>query len=72
MKIIKILISVFLLLFASFSIAQVKKDNSKSTITTRTINKDIPDNVLAYGIPAKVIRSLSKEEISNLEKETKL
>jgi len=43
MKIIKILISVFLLLFASFSIAQVKKDNSKSTITTRTINKDIPD-----------------------------
>ncbi len=27
------------------------------------VNKDIPDNTLAYGTPVKVIRKLEEEEI---------
>lgn len=27
------------------------------------VNKDIPDNVIAFGIPAKVIRKIKKKEI---------
>ena len=34
------------------------------------VNKDIPDNVIAYGIPVKVIRKLSDEEIKRLLEET--
>ena len=30
------------------------------------VNTDIPDNTLAYGIPAKKIRKLSKKEIKDL------
>ncbi len=33
------------------------------------VNKNIPDNVLAYGTPIKVIRKLTKEEIKKLLKE---
>ena len=33
------------------------------------INKDIPENVLAYGIPVKIIRKLTKSELKKLEKE---
>jgi acetyltransferase-like isoleucine patch superfamily enzyme len=29
------------------------------------INKDVPDNVVALGIPVKVIRKLNEDEISN-------
>lgn len=29
------------------------------------VNKDVPDNVLALGIPVKVIRDLTEDEISN-------
>jgi acetyltransferase-like isoleucine patch superfamily enzyme len=29
------------------------------------VNKDIPDNVLAYGIPARVIRKFTENEIKN-------
>jgi len=36
------------------------------------VNKDIPDNVLAYGVPAKVIRNLTAEEIKKLEEETNI
>lgn len=28
------------------------------------VNKDIPDNVLAYGIPVKIIRKLTRKEIN--------
>ncbi len=31
------------------------------------VNKDIPDNVLAFGIPAKVIKKLTKKEIKKYE-----
>lgn len=31
------------------------------------VNRDIPDNVLAYGIPAKVIRKLNRKEIKILK-----
>ena len=31
------------------------------------VNEDIPDNVVAVGVPAKVIRNLTKEEIKKLE-----
>ena len=31
------------------------------------VNKDIPDNVLAFGIPAKVIKKLTKKEIKEYE-----
>jgi acetyltransferase-like isoleucine patch superfamily enzyme len=31
------------------------------------VNTDIPDNTLAYGIPAKKIRKLTKKEIEELE-----
>ena len=34
------------------------------------VNRDIPDNVVAFGIPARVIRKLTKEEIKKLIKET--
>ena len=34
-------------------------------------NKDIPDNVVAAGVPVKVIRNLTKEEIKELEEEIK-
>jgi acetyltransferase-like isoleucine patch superfamily enzyme len=30
------------------------------------VNTDIPDNTLAYGIPAKKIRKLTKKEIEEL------
>ncbi|NPE27392.1 acyltransferase [Methanococcoides sp. SA1] len=30
------------------------------------VNKDIPDNVIAFGIPVKVQRKLSKDEIGQL------
>ena len=30
------------------------------------VNRDIPDNILAYGIPVKVIRELTMEEIQKL------
>jgi len=35
------------------------------------VNKDIPPNTLAYGIPVKIIRKLTNEEIKNLLKGTK-
>ena len=31
------------------------------------VNKDIPDNVLAYGVPAKVIRKLTTAEIEKMQ-----
>lgn len=33
------------------------------------VNKDVPDNVVAVGIPIKVIRNLAEEEIEELEEE---
>ncbi|MFX0088050.1 MAG: acyltransferase, partial [Candidatus Hodarchaeota archaeon] len=33
------------------------------------INKDIPDNVIAYGIPIKIKRKLSQEEIDKMNLE---
>jgi acetyltransferase-like isoleucine patch superfamily enzyme len=33
------------------------------------VNKNIPPNTLAYGIPVKIIRKLTDEEIKNLLKE---
>ena len=33
------------------------------------VNKNIPSNTLAYGIPVKIIRKLTDEEIKNLQKE---
>ena len=30
------------------------------------VNEDIPDNTVAMGVPAKVIRTLSKEEINEI------
>jgi acetyltransferase-like isoleucine patch superfamily enzyme len=33
------------------------------------VNCDVPGNVLAYGVPVKVIRSLSEEEIKKMEDE---
>lgn len=33
------------------------------------VNKDIPKNVIAFGVPAKVVRSLSEEEIRKTEEE---
>jgi acetyltransferase-like isoleucine patch superfamily enzyme len=33
------------------------------------VNKDIPANVVAFGVPAKVVRTLSEEEIRNTESE---
>jgi len=30
------------------------------------VNKDIPDNVMAYGIPIKIVRKLTEEEIKTL------
>lgn len=30
------------------------------------VNKDIPPNVVAYGVPARIIRGLSKEELEEL------
>lgn len=35
------------------------------------VNEDIPDNVAAVGVPIKVIRELSTEEIKKLEEEMK-
>lgn len=35
------------------------------------VNQDIPDNVLAHGIPARIIRKLTKEEIKKLCEEIK-
>lgn len=34
------------------------------------VNHDIPDNIVAYGVPAKVERKLSMEEIEKMIKET--
>ena len=31
------------------------------------VNKDIPDNVLAYGIPVKIVRNLTKQEIKKIK-----
>jgi len=36
------------------------------------INKNIPDNVLAYGIPVKIIRKLTKKEIQAFKDITKI
>ena len=33
------------------------------------VTKDIPKNVIAYGIPARVVRDLTPEEIAKLEEE---
>ncbi|NJE05559.1 acyltransferase [Thermococcus sp. M36] len=33
------------------------------------VNKDIPDNVIAFGVPAKVFRKLTEEEIKKLMEE---
>jgi acetyltransferase-like isoleucine patch superfamily enzyme len=33
------------------------------------VNKDIPSNVLAYGVPVKIIRKLTEEEIKRLLEE---
>jgi len=33
------------------------------------VNKDIPDGVMAYGIPVKVIRKLTEEELQKLMEE---
>ena len=33
------------------------------------VNKNIPDNVLAYGTPVKIIRELTEEEIKKLKEE---
>ena len=35
------------------------------------VNQNIPDNVLAHGIPARIIRKLTKEEIKKLCEEIK-
>jgi acetyltransferase-like isoleucine patch superfamily enzyme len=35
------------------------------------VNVDIPANVLAFGIPVKIVRKLSKEEIEKLESGTR-
>jgi len=32
------------------------------------VNRDIPDNVLAYGIPIKIIRKLTQKEIKKFSK----
>ena len=32
------------------------------------VNKDIPPNVIAYGIPVKIIRELTPEEINEIKK----
>jgi acetyltransferase-like isoleucine patch superfamily enzyme len=34
------------------------------------VTKDIPKNVMAFGTPARVVRSLTPEEIQKLEEET--
>ncbi len=34
------------------------------------VNKDIPDNVIAFGVPVRVIRKLTKEELQKLLEET--
>jgi acetyltransferase-like isoleucine patch superfamily enzyme len=34
------------------------------------VTKDIPKNVVAFGVPARVVRNLTVEEIKNLEEET--
>ena len=39
--------------------------------TMLMVNKDVPDNTIAYGVPIKIIRELRKEEIEKLEKEKK-
>ena len=35
------------------------------------VNKDVPDNVVAVGVPVKVIRRLTRDEIKKLEEDTK-
>jgi len=35
------------------------------------VKNDVPDNVVAYGIPAKVIRELSIEELEKMVEESK-
>lgn len=34
------------------------------------VNKDIPDNVLAFGVPVKVIRTLAKKDNEKLQQDT--
>ena len=31
------------------------------------VNKDVPDNVIAFGVPVKVIRKLGQDEIKKEE-----
>ena len=33
------------------------------------VNKNIPNNVLAYGTPVKIVRKLTEEEIKKLKEE---
>lgn len=33
------------------------------------VNKEVPDNVMAYGIPVKIVRKLTEEEIKTLSGE---
>lgn len=33
------------------------------------VNKDIPDNVIAYGVPVKLVRKLTKKEIQQISEE---
>jgi acetyltransferase-like isoleucine patch superfamily enzyme len=33
------------------------------------INRDLPDNVVAFGVPVKIFRDLTKEEIEKLERD---
>lgn len=48
------------------------KIGKNSIIGAFSLVKDnIEDNVVAYGVPAKVVRKLKKEEIENLENEIK-
>ena len=35
------------------------------------VNKDVPDNVIAYGVPVKVIRKLTEEELEKLLEDIK-
>jgi len=35
------------------------------------VNKDIPDNTLAFGVPVRIVRKLTEEEIKKLLEEVK-
>ena len=34
------------------------------------VNTDIPENVIAFGVPARIKRKLSEQEIRTMEEET--